>query len=175
MTEAPDAPSGQPPEMGPATTKFAKIDPGPSQRFGVLSALLTLVGAVLLGLALTATDWFKGGGSHFGQVNDALESIGDLSTGVANAYFGWLGWMLAVAAVLTALLAAVPTVGAPLRWASPLLCVAAIAVTFLAIKLQHLSEPAYSQYLKNARLGFWFAVAGFALVGLGAAIGPRRR
>jgi hypothetical protein len=52
-------------------------------------------------------------------------------------------------------------------------------LTFLAIKLTRSVDiagfPTYGDYLKHARLGFYLAVVGFALIGAGGAIGPRRK
>jgi hypothetical protein len=50
-----------------------------------------------------------------------------------------------------------------------------IITTFLAIKLAKGTRPGYGEYFGNVRLGFWLAVAGLALAGVGAAIGYRPR
>jgi hypothetical protein len=165
--------------MGPVTTKFAKIDPGPSQTFGTAGALLALLGTVLVAVALTAANWFNDSHtrpSNFRATFDALESA---AAQPAKAYFTWLGWVLLAAALLAALIAVVPTIGTAFRVIAPLLAVAAIVLTFLAIKLTRSVDiagfPTYGDYLKHARLGFYLAVVGFALIGAGGAIGPRRK
>ncbi len=178
---------GQPGAMGPETTRMARLDPGPSHGFGVVSAVLTGLGALLVILAFTALDWFgsgdvSGSKSKFSDIHKVLGISGlkDLAQGPPKLYFGWLGWALLAAAALTALLAALPTLGAPFRVIGVLVAVAAIVLTFLAIQLLKNNGQVpgdlrgYSAWLKHARTGFYTAVAGFVLMGVGAAIGPSR-
>jgi hypothetical protein len=171
--------------MGPETTRMARVDPGPSQRFGVLSAVFTGLGVVSVILAFTAFDWYGTGGvsgsqSKFSDVHKVLNEIKELAQGPAKLYFGWLGWVLLAAAALTALAAALPTIGTPFRVVGVLVAVAGVVVTFLAIQLLKDSSLLPSDYrgywtwLKHARLGFYAAVAGFVLMAVGAAIGPSR-
>lgn len=172
----------QPPAMGPLTSQFARIDPGPSQGFGVAGALVAAVGAALVIVAFTAVDWFTHTGdshSKFGDVHDLLSSAGRYATGPAKAYFSWLGWTLLIVALLSALLAVTPTVGRAFRGLTPVVAAAAVVVTFVAIKLLGgagevgITET-YGDYLDHARTGFYLAVAGFVLIGIGGLIGPRR-
>lgn len=175
----------RPAPMGPVTTKFARVDPGPSQAFGIAAALVTLLGAVAVILAFTSVNWFKGATSsdpaRFGNIRSLLDSSGASAATLAKAYFGWLGWTLLAVAVLTAILAAVPTIGAAFRVIGPVVALGAVIVTFFAIQLlksgisadQALSS--YGDYLKNARLGFYLALGGFVLIGVGAALGPRHQ
>jgi MFS family permease len=171
--------------MGPETTRLARVDPGPSQSYGVLSALLTVVGAALVVLAFTLLDWFEIDGgpvskSTFSEVHKALDQVDGLAAGPAKLYFSWLGWALLAAAALIALAAAVPSLGA-LRVLGAIVALAALAATFVAIKLvKHVDTASadqltYSDYLKHARFGFYFAVVGFLVIAVGAAIGPSRR
>jgi hypothetical protein len=172
-----------PPPMGPVTTQFARVDPGPSQKFGAISFLVTLIGAFVVVLAFTAVDWTRGTSSSFSDIHTVLdhadEVFGISPEAVAKAYFGFLGWALLAATVLCALLAAVPAIGSPFRILAPVLAVSAIVLTFLAIKLFKNNAAAglvrdYSDYLKDSRAGFYLAVGGFLLIGIGAAIGPGR-
>ncbi len=165
--------------MGPETTRLARIDPGASQTFGVLSALLTAVGAVLVVVAFTTLHWFSGDtgsgpSSTFSNIHKVLDGAGKFAEGPAKLYFSWLGWVLLAAAALTALIAAAPTVGRPFRVVGTLIAVAGIVATFFAIKLAKTSalDRGYIDYLKHARFGFYFAVGGFLLIGVGAIIGP---
>lgn len=167
--------------MGPVTTQFARLDPGPSRKFGILGALLTAAGALLIVLAFTVIDWFKGpsGTTRPGDLHRILSHAGNLSEGLSKAYFSWLGWALLALAVLTALIAAAPTLGGPFRIIGPVVAAAAIAVTFVGIQLFRSSVVngtgvSYSTYLNNARVGFYLTLAGFVLIGIGAALGPRR-
>lgn len=174
-------PPGDRPEMGPLTTQFARLDPGPSQSYGVLGAAISLVGAVLLVLSFTVVNWYSGGQSHFSDVHRLVQDLGSLATGPARLYFGWLAWVLAIVAVVAALVAAAPVVGGPLRVVAPIVAAAGIVVTFFAVQFVRSGlDPGheydgYGSFLRNARVGFWFAVAGFLLVGLGALLGPRNR
>jgi flagellar biosynthesis protein FlhB len=170
--------------MGPVTTQFAKIDPGPSQDFGQVSFLITIVGAALVILAFTVINWFQGStSSSFRNIHKTMNeanAAGIKSEVVAKAYFSWLAWVLLAVVLICALLAAVPTIGGPFRIVGPLSAVAAIALTFVAIKLfkdttqLDASYRGYTQYLKHARVAFYLAVGGFLLMGVGAVIGPRR-
>jgi hypothetical protein len=182
----PYGPPPGPPPMGPVTTQFARIDPGPSQAFGVVGAAVAVVGAVLLVVAFTAVSWFSGdggtgGSSSFSNVHQALDQVPGLREVTANAYFSWLGWVLLVVAVGAALVANVPTIGPPFRVIAPIVALGSIVVTFVAIKLLKDSDQlgsdyqGYTTYLKHASTGFYLAVAGFVLVGVGALIGPRNR
>lgn len=166
--------------MGPITTRMARLDPGPSQSFGVVGAALAAVGAAVVIVAFTAVDWFKKGTdshSHFSDIHRVLDQNDALAAGPAKLYFAWLAWALLVVVVLVALLANLPSPVAPaLRVLGSLLALGAIALSFLAINLvkSGLHGPAYSSTLKDARVGFYLAVAGFLLAGIGAAIGPSR-
>jgi magnesium-transporting ATPase (P-type) len=163
------APQSQPP-YGPS---------GTTTQFGVVGAALALLGAIALVVSFTAVDWFKKDGSassHASDVHKFLNSVGSNAVPISKAYFGWLCWALLVVVVGSALLANVAWPAAKaFRIIGPILAVAGIAVTFLAIRLLPASAGLkYSEYLKNARLGFYLAVAGFLIAGVGAAIGARR-
>lgn len=177
----------EPPDPGyrnePVTTR---IDPSPSQRFGVLSALCTVCGATLVVIAFTALRWFpgqtgSGATPTFGELHRLLGQLHDLAQPSARLYFGWLGWALLAAAALTALAAALPMPGAPFRMIGALVSAAAIGMTFIAIDLFKNVDASigihqgYWTYLKHAQVGFYCAVAGFLLLGVGALIGGSRR
>ncbi len=183
----PPQPYGQPPyaqpPMGPVTTQFARLDPGPSQTFGALAAVLTGIGAVLAVLAFTILNWFEGNpSSHFQDVKTALSEAHALhaDSGVARLYFDWLAWALLAVAAISALLAATPAIGGPFRIIGVVVALAGVVVTFLAIKLVNGSltvngASTYVDYLKHARIAFYAAVAGFLLIAIGAALGPRNK
>lgn len=148
---------------------------GSGARFGVIGATLAGIGGVLLVIAFTALNWTSSSGSStFGDLGKSLD-VNSASTGLANNYFGWLGWLLAIAVVLVAVLANLPSpVSGPLQALGAVGAAAGIAVTFFAINLYANGVP-YTDYLKHARLGFYFALAGFALAGIGALVGPSQR
>jgi hypothetical protein len=168
--------------MGPVTTQFARIDPGPSQHFGGPGALISLVGAAMAVVAFLGADWFAGStpaqGARFHEVHKVLQlpELKRHATGIASAYFSWLAWALLVAALLAAWVAAVPTLGRAFRVVAPAVCVVAIGLTLAAIRLfSGVSDfGSYWDALKNARIGFYLALAGFLVIGLGGAIGTRR-
>jgi hypothetical protein len=109
----------------------------------------------------------------------------DAHYGIGPTYFGWLGWVLLAATVVCAVLALVPSpVSGAFRVLGPVVAVASIGLTFWAIYLFHATgslkdqlagqAPTYSDYLSHAGVGFWFAVAAFLVIGVSAALGPRR-
>ncbi len=148
---------------------------GSGARFGVVGATLAGIGAVLLVIAFTAVNWRGGAASStFGDLGNTLD-VNGAANGVAHNYFGWLGWLLAVLVVTVAILANLPSAASgPLRALGAVGAAAAIAVTFFAINL-YSDHSGYFDYLKDARLGFYFALAGFLLAGIGAMVGPTSR
>ena len=126
----------------------------------------------------------------FNQINHQLpkQYQNDLHTGVGPSYFSWLGWLLFGVAVVLAVLAVLPNTGARIgRLLGPLVALVAIGLTFWAIDLVRITGalkdqiaqagqkvPSYGDYLSHANIGFWFAVGGFLLLGIGALLGPRR-
>lgn len=166
--------------MGPITRRMARLDPGPSQSFGLLGAAFAAAGALLLILALTAVNWFTTAGlgsTHAGDLKKILQS-GTGAVGIAKAYFAWLGWALVVAVVVLAILANLPWPLARIfRVIGAIVAALGIALTFLAIRLTSTTganSPTYGDYLDHARMGFYLAIAGFLLVGIGCVIGPSR-
>jgi hypothetical protein len=177
---------GQAAAMGPETTRLARLDPGPSLGFGVVGALIAAVGAVTVIVAFSALDWFtknsitrgSNAHTHFSDIHQLLNVADTIAAGTAKVYFAWLGWALLVVVAAFALLANLPS---PLtnafRIVGAIAAAAAIAVTFAAIKLVDTSASAadYSDFLKHASIGFYAAVAGFLLIGVGAVVGPTHR
>lgn len=170
----------------PTTTEFARIDPAPKRRIGVLSAVFTACGAVQVVIAFTALRWFpgqtgSGATPTFSELHKLLGQLDAVAQYPARLYFGWLGWGLLAAAALTSSAAALPMPGAPFRMIGALVSTAAIVMTFIAIDLfKNIdafigTHQGYSTYLKHAQVGFYCAVGGFLLLGVGAVIGPSRR
>ncbi|MDT4943700.1 MAG: hypothetical protein QOH14_433 [Pseudonocardiales bacterium] len=185
---SPPPPSGyfgaQPPFAG------YRPPPRPGPRFGVVGAVLAALGAACLIVSFTAVNWFSGSTrnspAHFSNVHDVLnvlDRFGHVAARPAQLYFGWLGWALLAAVLVLAVLAVVPSpLSAVSRLLGFLVAVAGIVMTFLAIKLtkgtlalEANTRGSYGEWLKHARIGFYLAVAGFLLAGIGAAFGPRRR
>lgn len=170
-------PPGYPPP--PARTSAYPVVNESHQGFGVVGAIFAVVGAILGVVALTAVNWFTQTGSdprsHFGDVHRLLNEAGPFATGVSKLYFAWLAWALLAAAFVFAILAVLPTpASGPLRALGAIAALAGIGVTFWAGKLLTTSSPSYTEYLKHARLGFYFILGAFLLIGIGALIGPGR-
>ena len=170
-------PQGRPPYGAPYGAANAYGDPISSgAKFGVVGTTLAGIGAVLLIIAFTAVDWFSqfGGDSHFGDIHNVLDASPNQANGLPKAYFGWLGWVLLIAVVVLAIAANLPSAASgPLRVLGAVLAAAAIAITFFAIQLT--DAPSYTQVLKHVRVGFYLALAGFLLAGIGALVGPSTR
>ena len=82
-------------------------------------------------------------------------------------------WVLLIGSAVIAILANLPTPAAnALRPLGLLIGIGAAVATLFAIKLS--DAQSLSENVKNSGPGFWTVIAGFVVVGIGAAIGPRR-
>lgn len=148
---------------------------GSGAQFGVVGTTLAGIGFILLIIAFTAVTWFRQSGvsATFSDIGTTLDNAGAAS-GLASAYFGWLAWTLAIVGVIVAVAANLPSpASGPLRALGAVLAAAAIAFTFLAVQLTS-SGVSYGTYLSHANVGFYLALAGFLIMGIGALIGPKR-
>ena len=138
---------------------------------------LTLAGAVLVVLSFTALDWLSfDGDSTFAQISARVHVMGRYASGLAIAYYDWLGWVALGVVLVVAVLAALPTSPtAVLRVTGLVLGLAAAGLTVWSTKLSATSTPSLGEALSSQRLGFYAAVVGFLLMGVGAALGPSRR
>jgi hypothetical protein len=142
--------------------------------FGVVGTVTAAIGAILVVIAFTAVNWGKTGGTKFSDIGSRLDDAGPYASGLGKAYFGWLGWLLLVVTIVLCVAACAPSPAAQaLRAFGAVVAAISIAVTFFAIRLG--VNDAYSDDIKNVRIGFYFTIAGFLLLGIGALIGPRRR
>jgi hypothetical protein len=159
------------------------------------------IGALLILLAFSVLAWFRNGPGFFsgaannstfgdlhqliGQYERQSASIsGHVSFGIAEYYFGWLGWLLLLAAVGLGGVA-VSRFGARhwyARWLACVIAVAGAALTLGALKLitfegsadvPGVDAPTYTEYLKHSGLGVWAAVLGFVLIAIAVFL-PRR-
>jgi hypothetical protein len=141
-----------------------------SQSYGIVGTVLTLLGGICVVVALTGLNWFKGGVS-FSDLHDAASN--DKLSGFASAYFGWLAWTFLIVVVIAGVLASAPTPALRIfRIIGIVVGLAAAGLSFLAVDYRNAGN--YSDYLSNARVGFYLAVFGFLLAGIGAGIGPKR-
>jgi hypothetical protein len=170
----------------------------PGLILALVGAALLLVSFLAVNWFTTANDSAFGGNAHFSDIHDHLGTIKAESQGlaeptwIASAYFGWLGWLLLALTIVLAILANLPARGLSGlgRGLGLLAALVGIGLTFWAIKLLTLTSAAsqlpgaersqidafdsYSYYWNHVGIGFWLAVAGFVVAGVGAAIGARR-
>lgn len=173
-------------------------------RVGATGLVVAASGAVLVLLAFTLLDWFRSGSnspffrsagtSTFGDISGGFDGFrqrvaalspgsgNEVHFGVADVYFGWLGWLLfalCCCATTAALASSARVVGV----VGLLLGLGAAAVTVWALNLVtfsgHLAQmtidaPTFWGYLKHSAVGAWLAIIGFVLLGVGAALGTRR-
>jgi hypothetical protein len=154
---------------------------------------------VLVLSALTLLNWFRSGpgffsgaGSHstFSDVHDLLQGYthqlasqglsSHVSFGASRSYFGWLGWLLLLAAGACGALAVSSFGGAHfvVRWLGAVVAATGFAVTLLAINLitfegnapNNADAPSYGDYLSNSGLGTWCALAGYVFVLVGCLV-----
>jgi magnesium-transporting ATPase (P-type) len=183
MTEGNYPPPGQPPQgpgqYGPQQGGYAPPPPGPygtpagKRTFGSVGLAVTAIGAIAVILAFTVFDWFKhaNGHAHFSDLKTAADAGSGVAT-MTKLYFDWLGWVLLVAAVVTAVLACLPIVASKVwQLVGLLVGLVSVGLTFLAIKG---NGSSYSATLKQTTVGFYVAAAGFLVLGIGAAIGSRK-
>jgi hypothetical protein len=143
---------------------------------GFVGIALAVIGAVLGVIAFTAVDWFESGPSHFSDVHDAVNQLDKqgFATGIGKVYFGWLAWVLLAVAVIFAIVANLPTpASGAMRTLGALVGLAGIGLTLWAVEFAH--GPAYTQFLKHSRIGFYLTLAAFLLTTIGSLIGPARR
>lgn len=172
-----NAPQGDPRGPGYGQPHGAPYAPPVNtDSFGIVGTVLALLGGVILIVSFTALDWFSGSIPGGGNASLSFSDISDRSaslTGFASAYFGWLAWLFLIVVVIAGVLASVPSPALrAFRIVGAVVGFAAAGLTFLAIKLG--DGLSYTEILKNASIGFYFAVVGFVVAGIGAAIGPRR-
>ena len=141
--------------------------------------LVTALGTATAGIGFGALPWVGLGGAvpfpniwiSFGRAGGSLSGSGYAYFYVL-AYFHGLWILLVVAASLAALLANLPTqLHRRLRSTGVLVSVGALTATFFSL-------PAVIggfRFLSWGTTGWYVTMAGFLVIGIGAAIGPRAR
>ena len=193
--------TGSTPVASTATTKG---------RPNVAGLVLAVIAAVLGILSLFVFGWYRkdysslsGGAkssssSKFSNVHDALTKLQHLidsnpsagkfiSLGVAPVYFSWLGYLLIVAAVVLAVISALPTGGAVMLFKvlTAIVALAGIGLTLWAIDLFSLAPAAqaqvsgstpsgYGDWIKHTSFGAWAMGLAFLLCLIAALIPPKR-
>lgn len=142
---------------------------------GVPGILVVTLGVVLILIAFTTQNWYAAS-SHVDSAGDVgfaeLHRLASVSGGgLSRAYFGWLAWVLILAAIVVGFLANVPSPASiGLRAVGLLLGLIGAAGTYAAL---HGVVPG-GDVFHNADAGIWLAVVGYLVTGVGAALGPRR-
>jgi hypothetical protein len=161
--------------------------PAPAFRPRPVSYLLIITGSVLGLIALTTLSWYSiTGPSVITNLTQLNQPTGDTAGGVI-VYVGTPGthhspfvWVTFTLCVIAAFAAAWPRARGNLvaRTVAPALALLIIANSVWRAANQQLFdytssglEPKISFTVDS---GFWIAVVGFALIGVGAALGPRR-
>jgi hypothetical protein len=197
-----------PPPVGPHRPRPYRAEPAAEPRggVGVVGLSVAVIGAVLVLLSFTVLDWFRSSSDNqffqdsrdstfhdldrgFDGFRTKIDAVSpglgrDVHFGVAEQYFGWLGWVLLAVAVASAVAATLPTGAAPLlRVFGALVGLAGAAITVWALKLITISgplaqlgggSPTFFQYVEHSGVGAWLAIAGFVVIAVGAGLGPRR-
>lgn len=157
--------------------------------FDWMGASIALAGVVLLIVSFGFVDWMRTGdfglsrhglvNLHFGGINQLLTVKPALRPRFATAYFGWLGPVFVVLAVVAGIAA---NVSLPVRW---VVRSAAVAVALIGFLLTLMSLPDINQWghvltqdqpggawsHMGAQIGWYMALLGFVLVGIGGAAG----
>lgn len=145
-------------------------------RVGLIGTVLAVLGAAAVLVAFIGLNWLPQHNSTFSDIHDRLTGLGHFASGLSEVYFSWLAWVLFGVLLLVAVFANLPVPGTRLLGLiGTLLALAAIVLSFWALNLLTTGHPGYSDYLSNARGGFYVAVAGFLVMGLAAALGVPRR
>lgn len=138
---------------------------------GIVGLAIAVVGVALVVVSFAKLTWLTSSGAttSFGDLRDHYR---DAPASITTLYFQWLGWALLAAVAILGLLANVPTRLHPAwRTLGLIAGFAAVVVTFDAI---YSGQASLDELRKHAGAGFWLALAGFLLSGIGAVIGPRR-
>jgi hypothetical protein len=134
-------------------------------------------GALLLAVALVFLPWYSvDGGLDTGAVRTRLGDTGALASELSIAYFTWLAPLLVAVTLGCALVAALPRprLAPAFRIAGP---IAAGFAALFTVDAAQLVDTAYGDdtfYLSHLSTGFWCALLGYACIGAGALLGPRR-
>ena len=152
----------------------------PPRAVGVPGIVLVLLGAVLALLSFRFLHWYDVPAGHdssgdvtFSKLHTSADQLG--GAGMAAAYFGWLAWLLLIAGIVLGVAANLPTpMSDALRVTGFLVGLLGVGGTFYALAQHFNATGSRNGILHNATWGTWAAAAGFALIAVGAVLGPRR-
>ena len=143
--------------------------------------LAVLGGGAAVLLSFVVLDWYRyptSGANRIDAVTFRGLAANDDVAGmpaIVSIYFDWLAWVLLIAVVAIAAAATIASraVGA-LRTSGLLLGAVGTVATYWAVQEATSSGDEGGYAFQSASSGLWFALCGFLLAGIGAAIGPRR-
>ena len=143
--------------------------------------LAVLAGGAAVLMSFVFLDWYRYPNSGANRVDAVtfrgLAANDDVAgmPAIVSIYFDWLAWVLliVVIAVGAAAVIASRAVGA-LRAGGLLLGAIGAVATYWAVQEATSFGDEGGYAFQSASLGLWFALGGFLLAGIGAAIGPRR-
>ncbi len=187
----------------PAPTDQSAPEQSSAAGLTVTPGIIVLsIGAFLVLLAFSVLDWFRNGpgffsgasdNSRFGDLHkliagykaqtDVAPLRGHVSFGFSEFYFGWLGWVVFLAAVGLGALA-VSRFGARhwyARWLASVVAFAGAAMSLMALNLisfegnatNNANAPAFGDYFAHSGFGAWAAILGFLVIAIAVFL-PRR-
>lgn len=175
------SPQGQ--QYGGATPPYGgPAEPG-GRRLGAAALVLALAGAALAAVGLFAVRWTKvpatdgiSEGPKFLDLRRVFVALNDVDVPdkptFTITYFNWAAFVLIGAALLLAVLSALPTSATPaFRVLGFIVGLVSAAAAPLVPALDDGSD--LSEYLKGG-LGLWLVAGGSLLMAIGALIGSRR-
>jgi hypothetical protein len=155
------------------------------RQFGLPGMLLVLWGGAVVLLSFTRLEWKQRptGGDvveriDFAALRHNLEHFPAAGRPSASvAYFDWLGWALLIALIVVGFAANVPgPASTVLRLLGFVLGLVGAALTYYTLaryaEATHDLFGTSSHALENSEDGTWFAIGGFLVAAVGAALGP---
>jgi hypothetical protein len=200
---APGSRNRNPATQPPASSDQPDRDETSAGGFTFTPGIVVLgIGAFLILLAFSVLAWFRNGpgffsgasdNSRFGDLHKLIARYkaqtdtdllrGRVSFGFSEFYFGWLGWLLFLAAVGFGALA-VSRFGARhwyVRWFACVVAVGGAALSLVALNLitfegnaeNNANAPSFGDYFAHSGLAAWAAILGFVLIAIAVFL-PRR-
>jgi hypothetical protein len=143
-----------------------------------VAVILTLAGCGLAGASLGWLPWYvvSGGASLDAPIDPTKPIV--LVDNHNSSHHSWLVWTLFAILVVCALAADLPRapVAPACRIFAPVLAGLLVLIAVVRVATvdaaRHI-DPSLSSIDIALRYGFWVAIAGYLLLGVGAALGPR--
>lgn len=145
-------------------------------RIGYPGIALMIAGSVMLLAAFTVVNWYPGSRGADSEADITFKKLHALAgsggtPAISQMYFNWLCWALLILAIVVAMAANFPSVATEsLRIFGFALGLTGAAITYLVLEQPHRGTTGSA--FDHAQYGVWLALAGFLVIGLGAALGP---